>query len=118
LNPYWHIQMSHEVEAWLDSEPVAVRERVDMVLTVLRAQGPGLGRPLVDSISGSVIGNLKELRVFSSSDRAIRILFCFTASRIALLLVAGDKSNSWNSWYPNAIKQAEEIYERYLEDKI
>ena len=96
--------MSHEVEAWLDSEPVAVRERVDMVLTVLREQGPGLGRPLVDSISGSVIGNLKELRVFSSSDRAIRILFCFTASRIALLLAAGDKLNSWKSRYPKCDK--------------
>jgi hypothetical protein len=104
LNPGWHIQMSPEVETWLDSEPVAVRERVDMVLTVLREQGPGLGRPLVDSISGSVIGNLKELRVFSSSDRAIRILFCFTASRIALLLAAGDKLNSWKSRYPKCDK--------------
>ncbi len=104
MNPGWHIQMSPEVETWLDSEPVAVRERVDMVLTVLREQGPGLGRPLVDSISGSVIGNLKELRVFSSSDRAIRILFCFTASRIALLLAAGDKLNSWKSRYPKCDK--------------
>jgi hypothetical protein len=98
----------------LESEPVAIRERVDVVLTVLAAHGPNLGRPLVDSISGSSIGNLKELRVLSSRDRAIRILFCFTPERIALLLVAGDKSNNWSGWYQDAIEEAEEIYDRYI----
>ena len=112
----WTIEISHQVENWLESEPEALRMRVDVVLSVLRSQGPALGRPLVDSISGSSISNLKELRVLSSSLSAIRILFCFTPNRRALLLVAGDKSGSWNSWYPNAITQAEEIYERYLKN--
>ena len=116
MHPKWEIRLSHQVLAWLESEPVAIRERVDVVLTVLAAHGPNLGRPLVDSISGSSIGNLKELRVLSSRDRAIRILFCFTPARIALLLVAGDKSNNWGSWYQQAIQEAEEIYERYIEN--
>jgi hypothetical protein len=35
---------------------------------------------------------------------------------MALLLVAGDKSNNWGSWYQQAIQEAEEIYERYIEN--
>jgi hypothetical protein len=89
---------------------------VDVVLSVLAAHGPNLARPLVDSVSGSRIRNLKELRVLSSRDQAILILFCFTPARIALLLVAGDKSNNWNSWYKQAIQEAEEIYERYVKN--
>jgi hypothetical protein len=116
LRPSWEIQLSHQVLAWLEAEPVSIRERVDVVLSVLAAHGPNLGRPLVDSVSGSGIRNLKELRVLSSRDHAIRILFCFTPARIALLLVAGDKSNNWNSWYKQAIQEAEEIYERYVEN--
>ena len=116
MYPKWEIQLSHPVLAWLDSEPVAIKERVDVVLTVLAAHGPNLGRPIVDSISGSSIRNLKELRVLSSRDRAIRILFCFTPARIALLLVAGDKSNNCGGWYQQAIQEAEEIYERYIEN--
>lgn len=113
----WEILISQQVQVWLESEPVAVRERVDMVLTVLSAHGPALGRPLVDSIAGSRIRNLKELRVLSSRETAIRILFCFTPDRTALLLVAGNKSNNWSGWYPSAIELAEESYERYLKNQ-
>ena len=116
MRPSWDIQLSHQVLDWLESEPVSIRERVDVVLSVLAAHGPNLGRPLVDSVSGSRIRNLKELRVLSSRDHAIRILFCFTPARIALLLVAGDKSNNWSSWYQEAIQEAEEIYERYVKN--
>jgi len=34
--------------------------------------------------------------------------------RRAVLLVAGGKSGSWNHWYGDAIKLAEDRYARYL----
>jgi hypothetical protein len=114
--PLWEIQMSEQVGHFLEAQPVAVQERIDMVLTVLSAEGPSLGRPLADSIAGSRIKNLKELRISSTKDSAIRILYCFTKSRIALLLVAGDKSGQWSNWYQEAINRAEETYERFTED--
>lgn len=117
VKPQWDILISQQVQVWLESVPVAARERVDVVLTVLSAHGPALGRPLVDSIAGSRIRNLKEHRVLSSRETAIRILFCFTPDRTALLLVAGDKSNKWSGWYPSAIELAEETYERYLKNQ-
>jgi hypothetical protein len=114
--PSWEIQMSEQVANFLEAQPVAVQERIDMVLTVLSAEGPNLGRPLADSIAGSRIKNLKELRISSSRYLAIRILYCFTKSRIALLLVAGDKSSQWSTWYQEAIEEAEETYERFTTD--
>ena len=108
--------MSEQVANFLEAQPVAVQERIDMVLTVLSAEGPNLGRPLADSIAGSRIKNLKELRISSSRYLAIRILYCFTKSRIALLLVAGDKSSQWSTWYQEAIEEAEETYERFTTD--
>lgn len=108
--------MSDQVLQWHSRQRPEVLERVKMAVSVLALEGPALGRPLVDSIVGSSIRNLKELRVSSSSHQAIRILFCFTPERIALLLVAGDKSSNWSSWYPDAITEAEEIYEHYLEN--
>jgi hypothetical protein len=45
--------MSKQVANFLEAQPVAVQERIDMVLTVLSAEGPSLGRPLADSIAGS-----------------------------------------------------------------
>lgn len=74
--------------------------------------GPGLGRPLVDTINGSSIANLKELHPGS-----VRILFAFDPWRSTILLVAGDKAGRWNAWYTEAIPLAEQRYERYLKER-
>jgi len=116
LNRKWEVQMSEQVTTWLEAQPRSTKVKVEKVLQLLIDHGPHLGRPLVGSIVGSAISNLKELRVSSSNQLAIRILFCFTPARMALLLVAGDKSNNWSKWYSEAIEQAEEIYEQQLED--
>jgi hypothetical protein len=80
--------------------------------TCLLKHGPGLGRPMVDSISGSCISNLKELR-----PGTVRILFVFDPWRSSILLVAGDKAGRWNAWYREAIPLAEQRYEIYLKER-
>jgi hypothetical protein len=79
--------------------------------------GPALGRPLVDTITGSKIKNLEELRLGSSSTSEIRILLVFDPWRSAILLVAGDKSGKWGRWYAKAIPHAEQLYEIYLKER-
>jgi hypothetical protein len=83
---------------------------------VLEQEGPALGRPLVDTIKGSKLKNLKELRPGSSKGTELRILFIFDPLRQAIILVAGDKAGDWTRWYPKAIKQAEATYARHLQD--
>jgi hypothetical protein len=108
----WDVYVVDEVREWIDSLETESFARVVQAIDLLAAAGPSLGRPLVDSIRGSAVANLKELRPGS-----IRILFAFDPWRCTILLVAGDKSGQWNSWYKTAIPLAEQRYEIYLKER-
>jgi hypothetical protein len=77
---------------------------------------PNTGRhsALVDTLTGSKIPNLKELRPRRTM---IRILFVFDPWRSAILLTGGDKTGQWKAWYERAIPHAEELYAVYLKER-
>lgn len=113
------LRMVPEVREWLHQLRITDKETltsVSQAITALRIGGPSLGRPLIDTIVGSKLGNLKELRPGSSGSSEVRILFVFDPTRNAVLLVAGDKSGRWKRWYEAAIPLAEERYEAYLKE--
>ncbi len=68
----WDVYLVNEVRDWIDGLDAATHARVVQAIDLLAETGPGLGRPLVDTISGSSLPNLKELR-----PGTVRILFCF-----------------------------------------
>lgn len=113
----WEVSLHQEVEAWYlsicenDSETA---DLIEQAIDQLAAEGPSLGRPLVDRIKGSRYHNMKELRPASAGTTEIRILFVFDPKREAICLVAGDKSGHWNGWYRDAIPLAEERYTEHL----
>lgn len=104
------------VEDWLDALDRQTLEQVLAAIELLEREGPHLGRPFVDRISGSTLHNLKELRTGSTGTSEIRILFIFDPRRNAVLLVGGDKSQSWRWWYRHNIPRAEANYEIYLQE--
>ena len=108
----WQVYVVNEVRDWIDSLDDATHTRVVQAIDTLADVGPGLGRPLVDTIHGSSIANLKELR-----PGTVRILFAFDPWRDSILLVAGDKAGRWTQWYREAIPLAEQRYERYLKER-
>ncbi len=110
----WQVILHPAVQDWLDVQPLQVRVRFDQCTLLLKNAGPNLGRPLVDSIKGSKIHNLKELRVQSGASFSVRALFVFDPKRQAIVLVVGDKAGEWNSWYQQNLPIAEERYEEYL----
>jgi hypothetical protein len=112
----WQIYLEPEVREWLHAMRTTDRDTlmdISAAIGNLEAQGPALGRPLVDRIKGSTLHNLKELRPGSSGSSEIRILFIFDEKRQAVLLVAGDKEGNWAGWYDEAIPLAEDRYKRY-----
>ncbi|WP_460889813.1 type II toxin-antitoxin system RelE/ParE family toxin [Promicromonospora xylanilytica] len=116
----WEILITDAVEVFLDQLRESDREThrlVNSAIQVLEDNGPMEGRPLVDSIAGSKISNLKELRPPSAGRTEIRMLFCFDPWRSAILLVAGDKAGRWNRWYQDAIPTAEQFYAVYLSER-
>jgi hypothetical protein len=116
----WEILLTAEVEAFLDqlyeSDP-ASHQLVNQAILVLERNGPAEGRPLVDTVTGSKLANMKELRPPSTGRSEIRILLVFDPWRAAILLAAGDKSGQWTKWYRAAIPRAEQLYAEYLADR-
>jgi hypothetical protein len=82
------------------------RAKVAGAIAHMVAAGPTLGRPHVDTIHGSRVAKLKELRI----DRGTRALFAFDSGRRPVMLVGGDKRGVWNRWYAPAIRTAEALY--------
>lgn len=113
----WAIRTTADVREWLRSlrnaDPATYRS-LNVAIDMLAEVGPGLGRPLVDTLHGSSIQNLKELRPRSGRDVAIRVLFVFDPWSQAVLLVAGNKAGDWQRWYKAAIPVAEVAYEGWL----
>jgi hypothetical protein len=111
------VLVSDEVREWLGKLVQRDPETARLIragIRVLEQSGPALGRPLVDSVKGSHVKNLKELRPGSAGRSEVRILFAFDPLRRAILLVAGDKSGDWKGWYRSAIKRAELLYSDHL----
>jgi hypothetical protein len=79
------------IEGWLASVDDDTYDQVVAAIEILSELGPGLGRPLVDTMLGSRHKNMKELRPGSSGRSKVRILFAFDPRRRAILLLAGDK---------------------------
>jgi hypothetical protein len=107
----WEIEVTPEFDLWFEclgeEEQCDVRAAVDL----LEERGPSLGRPKVDTLTGTAVPNLKELRV-----RSLRVLFAFDPRRVGILLLGGDKRNSWTDWYRDAIPQAERLWQRHLDE--
>lgn len=106
----WEVELTEEFEQWWETLGEHEQELVDQRVKLLEAQGPGLGRPAVDTLHSSKIPNLKELRAST-----LRMLFVFDPRRVAVLLLGGDKRGDWKGWYVEAIPEAEAIYQRHLD---
>jgi hypothetical protein len=96
--------------AWADELQQADAEALLAAINVLRDIGPSLGRPLVDTVSGSRHSNMKELRPGSTGRTEVRVLVAFDTERKAILLVGGDKSDDWRGWYQRNIPIADDRF--------
>lgn len=105
----WEVYALEDVELWLLELDKKAYNRIQDAIDQLGEVGPGLGRPVVDTIRGSRHPNMKELRAGS-----VRILFVFDPERRAVLLVAGDKAGLWSQWYRRAIPVADRRYDVWL----
>ncbi|MCT1908180.1 type II toxin-antitoxin system RelE/ParE family toxin [Brachybacterium paraconglomeratum] len=109
----WQVDIA-AIADWLRALDDDSREQVVAAVELLEEHGPHLGRPLVDTVSGSRHRRMKELRPGSSGSSELRILFAFDPGRQAILLVAGDKSGNWKSWYRRNIPLADDLFDEHL----
>jgi hypothetical protein len=107
----WDVEYTDQFGVWWESLDGDQQERVAAAVELLAEIGPGLGRPLVDTLVGARHANLKELRPRGGH---LRVLFAFDPRRVAVLLLGGDKSGRWSEWYRQAIPAAESLYDEHL----
>lgn len=107
--------MTDEFEGWLFGEGLGLREQVavEHKVDLLCLFGPNLGRPHADTLAGTQVPNLKELRAHTANAE-LRVLFAFDPYRRAVLLLGGSKTGKWDRWYRRAIPEAEALYEKHL----
>jgi hypothetical protein len=107
LDMPWQVEFHNELLAELETLPREVQKALAAHVGLLIEFGPGLGRPSVDTLKGSRIANLKELR-FSAEGGVWRVAFAFDRRRVAILLVMGDKRAAADSrFYKTLIARAE-----------
>ncbi len=84
----WIVAFFDAFEAEFDACPAAVQDATPVKAGLLEREGPRLGRPHADTLSGSRHANMKELRC--SADGGVwRVAFAFDPRRRAILLAAG-----------------------------
>jgi hypothetical protein len=107
----WEIQYTDQFEAWFDGLDRRQQNAIIAAVDYLEARGPGLGRPMVDTLRGSRHANMNELRPRGGH---LRVLFSFPPRRTAILLRGGDKSGRWTEWYETAVPEADRLYDEHL----
>src|SRR6056297_325992 len=106
----WTVSFAEEFEPEFDELPQEVQDAI-----LLEREGPSLGRPHADTLTGSKHANMKELRC-NAADGVWRIAFAFDPDRQAILLVGGDKSGgSEKRFYKSLIARADDRIDRHLE---
>jgi hypothetical protein len=109
----WNVEGTDQFADWYQSLDAAESGRIDAAVELLEEHGPALGRPLVDTVTGSAFANMKELRVSTGSGQ-LRVLFIFDPRRTAILLLGGNKAGQWRAWYTENIPTADQLYREYL----
>lgn len=107
------INFSPEFKAWWDEQDRDFKKQAAKYFRLLEEHGANLHRPYADTLEGSSLKNLKELRVQHAGD-PYRLLYAFDPKREALLLIGGNKTGN-KRWYKKMIPIAETIFKAHLE---
>ena len=111
----WEVQLGEEFDPEYLALPPQVQDAIATISELLVQLGPQLGRPRVDTLNGSRYPNMKEMR-FDAADGVWRVAFAFDPKRMAILLLAGDKSGgSENRFYREFIRKADQRFGFHLE---
>ena len=116
----------HFVPEWKSLE-MGLKELVGEVLDHLEDEGPFVGRPEVDTLSGSsytiqgnypvMLANMKEIRV-KFGKQLWRFAFAFDRAQNAIVLCGGDKQGVNQAFfYKQLIRKADLRFDAWLKEK-
>jgi hypothetical protein len=109
----WNVLATEEYLIWFSKLSEYDKEEISFKVHLLEEFGPNLSRPHADTLKGSKIKNLKELRI-KTHEHTFRIAFYFDIKRNGLLLTGGDKKGkNQKLFYKKLLEEAMELIEKY-----
>ncbi|MGL5116749.1 MAG: type II toxin-antitoxin system RelE/ParE family toxin [Beijerinckiaceae bacterium] len=108
----WEVRSVAAFEAWFLTLDGRVRVEIAARIDLLGRVGPTLGRPHVDTLTGSAFPNMKELRIQIDGE-PWRVFFAFDPQRAGVLLVGGNKAGD-GRFYDVNIPVADARYREHL----
>lgn len=109
----WEVYLTDEYLTWFSQLPEYDKETIMVRVHLLAEFGPELSRPYADTLYGSKMSNLKELRAKTNA-HIYRIAYYFNANRQGILLAGGDKKGKDEKlFYKDLIKKAESLIDKY-----
>ncbi|MEX2531612.1 MAG: type II toxin-antitoxin system RelE/ParE family toxin [Gemmatimonadota bacterium] len=109
----YEVEVTDEWLEWFNHLPVEEQEEVAATIGLLESQGPHLPFPYSSGVSSSRHSHMRELRT-QVHGRPFRTLYAFDPRRVAILLIAGDKTGD-DRWYDVFVPKADDLYDEYLE---
>jgi len=86
----WNVLTTEEYLTWFSNLSECDKEEINFKVHLLEEFGPNLSRPHADTLKGSKIKNLKELRI-KTDEHVFRVAYFFDKKRNGILLTGGDK---------------------------
>jgi hypothetical protein len=110
----WTVLFHDAFDPEFEALPMAVKEALVAMATLLRTHGPMLGRPHADTLGGSRYANMKELQ-FAAQNGVWRAAFAFDPARRCIILVAADKGGvAQKRFYTALIAKADKRFAAHL----
>jgi hypothetical protein len=109
----WEIYVTDEYLEWFSQLSDYDKEVILIKVHLLIEFGPELSRPHADTLHGSKMSNMKELRV-KTIEHTYRIAYYFNNKRQGILLTGGNKKGRDEKlFYRDLIRRAESLVEKY-----
>ena len=109
----YEVEVTDEWLAWFDGLTAEEQEELAASIGLLEAKGPHLPFPYSSGVTSSRHSHMRELRT-QVHGRPFRTLYAFDPRRVALLLIAGDKTGD-DRWYEVFVPKADDLYDEHLE---
>ena len=109
----YEVEVTDEWLEWFEGLTAEEQDEIAASIGLLEARGPHLPFPHSSGVATSRHSHMRELRT-QIQGRPYRTLYAFDPRRVAILLIAGDKTGS-DRWYQVYVPKADSLYELHLE---
>jgi len=109
----YEVEVTDEWLEWFNQLTAEEQEEIAAAVGLLENRGPQLPFPYSSGVSSSRHSHMRELRT-QVHGRPFRTLYAFDPRRVAILLIAGDKTGD-NRWYDVFVPRADDLYDEHLE---